>query len=137
MKLSYIIFLSNNQNSTQSDFDNFDVGFTLEQRIQNYEAKDSGWRFDELNSMTKYVFKTTELTGSKNVKLTLKNSALLNNENVDKYCSFLWILTNLHPSQNSQPNRVSSLDKILMNWILEDYILQIDLNVVMFINFEH
>ena len=58
--------------------------------------------------MTKYVFKITELTGWKYVKLPLKNSALLNNENVDKYCSSLSILTNLHPCQNSQPNRVSS-----------------------------
>ena len=35
-----------NQNSTESEVDNFDVRCLLEQQNHNQETKDIGWRFD-------------------------------------------------------------------------------------------
>ena len=70
--------------------------------------KDSGWRFDKINSMTVYFYKTNELNGSKYVKNPLRSNAILDIENNDKYC-FLWsILAYLHPCNNNHPNRVSN-----------------------------
>ena len=75
--------------------------------------KDSGWRFDKINSMTINFYKTNELNGSSYVKIPLRSSSILNIENDDKYC-FLWsILTHLHPCQNSHPNRVSNYKQYL------------------------
>ena len=70
--------------------------------------KDSGWRFDKINSMTVYFYKTNEMNGSNYVKIPLRSNAILNIENNDKYC-FLWsILATLHPCNNNHPNRVSN-----------------------------
>ena len=70
--------------------------------------KDSGWRFDKINSMTIYFYKTDELNGSNYVKIPLRSNTVLNIENNDKYC-FLWsILAILHPCSINHPNRVSS-----------------------------
>ena len=70
--------------------------------------KDSGWRFDKINSMTVYFYKTTELDGSNYIKSPLRSNAILNIENNDKYC-FLWsILASLHPCNFNHPNRVSN-----------------------------
>ena len=41
-------------NLTQTDFDKIDVKSPLEHQIQQQEMKDSGWRFDKINSMTIY-----------------------------------------------------------------------------------
>ena len=69
--------------------------------------KDSGWRIDEINSMTIYFYKTTVMNGSSYVKIPLRSSATLNVENDDKYC-FLWSTSaGLHPRNNSHPNRVT------------------------------
>ena len=71
--------------------------------------KESGWRFDKINSMTKYFDKTGELNGSNYVKNPLRSNAILNIENNDKYC-FLWsILAELHPCNNNHPNKVSNI----------------------------
>ena len=43
-----------NYNITQSDIDNINITFPLERQIQKQEMKDSGWRFDKINSMTIY-----------------------------------------------------------------------------------
>ena len=51
--------------------------------------KDSGWRFDKINSMTVYFYKTSEMDGRSYVKIPLRSDAILNIENNDKYC-FLW-----------------------------------------------
>ena len=51
--------------------------------------KDSGWRFDKINSMTVYSYKTDELNGSNYIKLPLRSNAIFNIENKVKYC-FLW-----------------------------------------------
>ena len=46
------INLNINHNLTQTDIDKIDVKSPLEQQIQQQEMKDSGWRFDKINSMT-------------------------------------------------------------------------------------
>ena len=56
--------------------------------------KDSGSRFDEINSMIIYLYKTGEMDGSNYDKNLLRSNAILNIENKDKYC-FIWsILAN-------------------------------------------
>ena len=93
-------------NLTQTDIDNFDIITPLEQQIQQPEMKDSGWRFDKINS-TVYFYKTNEMNGSNYIKIPLRSNAILNVENKDKNC-FLWsILAYLHPCNNNHPNRVS------------------------------
>ena len=51
--------------------------------------KDSGWRFDKINSMTVYSYKTGELNGYNYVNIHLRSNAILKIEIKDKYC-FLW-----------------------------------------------
>ena len=102
------INLNMNHNLTQSDIDNINITFPLEHQIQQQEIKDSGWRFDKINSMTIYFYKTDEMNGSNYIKLPLRSNSILNIENNDKYC-FLWsILAYLHPCNNTHPNRVSN-----------------------------
>ena len=102
------INLNNNQNSTRSDLDKIDIKAPLEHQIQQQEMKDSGSRFDKINSMTAYFYKTTQLNGSNYVKIPLRSNAILNIENNDKYC-FLWsILPYLHPCNKNHLNRVSN-----------------------------
>ena len=102
------INLNINHNLTQTHIDNYDVKSPLEHQIQQQEKKDSGWRFDKINSMTVYFYKTNEMNGSTYVKIPLRSNAILNIENDDKYC-FLWsILAYLHPCNNHHPNRISN-----------------------------
>ena len=94
-------------NLTQTDFDNIDVKSPLEHQIQQQEIKDSGWRFDKINSMTVYLYKTGYINCSNYVKIPLISNAILNIENNDKNC-FIWsILASLHPCNNNIPNSVS------------------------------
>ena len=89
--------MNRNQNVTKSVIDNIDVKSQLEYQIQIQETRESGWMFDKNNSMRLEFYKTGELKGSSNVKNPLRSSAILNTENIDKYC-FLWsILAYLHP----------------------------------------
>ena len=70
--------------------------------------KDSGWRFDKINTMTIYFQKTGEMNRSSYTKIFLRTNAILNIENNDIYC-FIWsILASLHPCNNNHPNRVSN-----------------------------
>ena len=102
------INLNINQNLTQSDLDKIDIRSPLEHQTQQQELKDSGWRFDKINSMTVSFFKTNELNGSNYVKIPLRSNAILNIEINDKYC-FIWsIIGSLHPCNNNHPNRVSN-----------------------------
>ena len=48
------INLKINHNLTETDIDNIDLKSPLENQIQQQEMKDSGWRFDIINSMTIY-----------------------------------------------------------------------------------
>ena len=102
------INLNNNHKLTQTDIANINVVSALDHQIQQQEMKDSGWRFDKINSMTIYFYKTTEMNGSNYIKIPLRSNAILNVENNDKYC-FLWsILASLYPCNNNHPNRVSN-----------------------------
>ena len=105
------INLNINHNLAQTDIDNIDVKFPLEYQIQQQEMNDSGWRFDKINSMTIYFYKTGELNGSNYVKILLRSNAVLNIENNGKYC-FIWsVLPWLHPCNNTHPNRVSNYEQ--------------------------
>ena len=80
----------------------------LEHQIQQQEMKNSGWRFDKINSLTVYFYKTGELNGSIYIKTPLRSDPILNIEINDKYC-FLWsILAYLHPCNANHPKRVSN-----------------------------
>ena len=97
-------------NLTQSEIDNVNIQWDLEARKQNSEMRESGWVFQEVTSMTKSFYYTGNMDGSSYVKIPLRSSAILNSENVDKYC-FLWsILAKLHPCENNS-NIVSSYRK--------------------------
>ena len=102
------IILNINHNLTQTDIDNIDVTSPLEFQIQQQKMKDSGWRFDKINSMNIYFCQTGIMNGSNFIKIPLRSSAILNIENNDKYC-FIWsILANLYPCNNNHPNRVTT-----------------------------
>ena len=58
-----IINLNSNQNLTETEISNIDVKSPLEHQIQQQEVKNSGWRFDKINSMTDFFYKTGELNG--------------------------------------------------------------------------
>ena len=100
-----------NHNLTQTDIDNIDVNSPLEHQIHQQEMKDSGWRFDKINSMTIHFYKTGEMNGSNYVEIHLRSNVILNYENNDKFC-FLWsILACLHCCNNNHPKRVSKYKK--------------------------
>ena len=65
--------MNNNQNSTESDNDFFDISSQLEQQIQieNQETKNIGIRIDQNNTITIFFYKTTELNGSNYAKVPL------------------------------------------------------------------
>ena len=115
------INLNINHNLTQSDLDKIDVVSPLDYQIQQQQMKDSGWRFDKINSMTVYFYKTTEMNGSNYVKIPLRSNAILNVENNDKYC-FLWsMLAYLHPCNNNHPNRVSNYKQYFNELNIQDF----------------
>ena len=78
--------LNINHNLTKTDIKNNNVVSPLEYQKQQQEMKDSGWRFDKINSMTIYFYKSNEMNGSIYVKIPLRSNAILNIENNDKYC---------------------------------------------------
>ena len=53
----FFITLKINQNLTESDVDNIDKKSSVEHHIHQQELKDSGWRFDKINSLTIYFYK--------------------------------------------------------------------------------
>ena len=96
--------LNINHKLTESDVKNINVESPLEQRIQAQKMKDSGWRFDKINSMTIYFYKTGKMDGRSYVKIPLRSSAILNIENDEKHCFFWSILAKLHPCKNIHSN---------------------------------
>ena len=115
------INLNININLTQTDIANIDIVSPLEHQIHQQEMKDSGWRFDKINSMTVYFYKTNEMNRSNYVKIPLRSSAILNIENNDKH-SFLWsILASLHPCNNNHPNRVSNIRQYFNELNIQDF----------------
>ena len=100
---------------TENDLDKTDVKSPIEHQRQQQEMKESGWRFDKINSMIIYLKKTGETSGSSYFKIPLRSAAFLNFENDDKYC-FIWsIVTKLHPCIILHPNGVPNINKVLMN----------------------
>ena len=96
-----------NHNLTESDINNIDVRSQLEHQIQFQETKESGWIFDEINSMKISFYETGLLNGTSYVKIPLRSNAILNIEKNNQYC-FIWsILASLHPCKNDH-NRVSN-----------------------------
>ena len=92
--------LNINHNLTATDIDNINIISPLENQIQMQEMKDSGWRFDKFISMKISFFKTDELNGLSYVKIPLRANAILNSENIDKFC-FIWsLLAYPHPCEN-------------------------------------
>ena len=115
------ISLNINHNLTQTDIDEIDIVSPLNNQIREQQMKDSGWRFDMINSMTIYFYETTEMNGSNYIKSPLRSNAILNVENNDKYC-FLWsILAYLHPCSNSHPNRVSNYKPYFNELNIQDF----------------
>ena len=110
------INLNINHNITESHLNKSDIKSPLEPQIQQEEMKNSGWRFDKINSMTVYFYKTGELKGLSYVKILLRSNAILNIENNDKD-SFLWsILAYLHPCNNTHPiTELRLINNFLMN----------------------
>ena len=102
------INLNINHNLTETDIDNIDVRSQLEHQNQVQETKESGWMFDKNNSMKTSFHKSEELNGTSYVKIPLRLSAILNIQNIDKYC-FIWsILASLHPCEITHPSRVNN-----------------------------
>ena len=107
-EIELYINLKINHNFTKSDINNIDVRAQLEHQIQIQETKETGWIFDKINSMKISLYKTTDLNGSSYVKIPLRTSAILNIQNIDKYC-FIWsILASLHACENCHPSRVNN-----------------------------
>ena len=97
-----------NHNLTESDINNIDVRSQLEHQIQIQETKESGWFFDKINSMKISFYKTEELNGTSYIKITLRSNAILNIQNIDKYCFISSILASLRPCENTHPSRVNN-----------------------------
>ena len=115
------INLNINHNLTQTDIDEIDIVSPLNNQIREQQMKDSGWRFDIINSMTIYFYETTEMNGSNYIKIPLRSNAILNIENNDKFC-FLWsILAYLHPCNNNHPNRVSNYKQYFNELNIQDF----------------
>ena len=95
-------------NLTQTDIDKIDVRSPLEHRIQQQEMKDSGCRFERVNSMIIIFHKTCEIYGRSYVKIVLRSNAILNIETNDKFCFLWWRIASLHPCNNNHPNSVSN-----------------------------
>ena len=109
MKLNYFFNLNINHNLTETN--DIDVTSQLEHHNQIQKTKNSGWVFDEINSMRKIFYKTGDLNGSGYVKIPSRTSALIHIKNINKY-GFLWsILTYLHPCGNDQLNSVSNCEQ--------------------------
>ena len=109
-EIELYINLNINQDSTESDFGIINVKFQLEEQIQRQELKNSVRRFHRNNSITRYFFNATEMNGWSHVLIPLKNSAILNIQDEDKYCIIWSLLAQFHPiaeSENGHPTRVS------------------------------
>ena len=120
-EIELFINLNMNYNITQSDIDNIDLKSPLEHQIQKQEMKDSGWRFDKINSMTIYFYETTEMNGSNYIKIPLRSNAILNVANNDKYCFLSSILAYLHPCNINHPNRVSNYKQYFNELTIQDF----------------
>ena len=117
----FFINLNINQNLTEIDLDKIDMKSPLEHQIQQQKMKDFGWRFDKINSMIVYSYKTGELNGSNYVKFPLRSNSILSNESNDKYY-FLWsLIAYLHPCNINYPNRVSNYRQYFNEFNIQNF----------------
>ena len=107
--------MNSNHKLTESDLHKIDIKSPLEHQKQQKQMKDSGWRFDKINSVTVYFYKTGEMNGSNYNKIPLRSNAILKIENNDKFCIIWSILASLHPCNNNHPNGVSIYKHFFMN----------------------
>ena len=113
------------ENLAQYGIDSINTQSELKHPIQKQETKESRWIFDKSNSMTLFLCKTTEINGSRYVKIPLRSSAILNDENDDKYC-FLWsILAGLHPCKTHHPKPVSSYRQYFDELNIQEFVFSI------------
>ena len=82
-EIEMFINLNINNNLTETDIINIDVKSQLQHQIQVQETKESGWIFDEINSMRIRFYKTGELDGSSYVKIPLGSIALMNKKMIN------------------------------------------------------
>ena len=70
--------------TSQTDIDKIDV-------ISHIQQRDSCWRFDKINSMVVYFYKTSEMNDSNYIKIPLMSllNTILNVESNDRYC-YIW-----------------------------------------------
>ena len=94
-----------NHNLTPTVIDNIDVKSPLEHQLQQQEMKDSGWRFDKINSMTLFFYQTGIMNGSNYIKIPLRSNAILNSKNIDKYRFSYSKLVSLHRCINNHPEQ--------------------------------
>ena len=99
--------MNKHRNSTECEFDNFNIRFQLEQQIQNQQTKESGWYFESFDSMTLNFYKTTEKNCINYMKKPLRTSTKIFFENDFKTCFLLSTLAGLHPCKTINPYRVS------------------------------
>ena len=110
-----------NHNLTETDIDSIDIKSQLEHPIQQPEMKDSGLRFDKINSMIICFYRTGEIDGRSYVKIPLRSNSISNIENNDKYC-FLWSkIASLHPCKSNHPNRVSNYRQYFNELNIEEF----------------
>ena len=70
--------LSMTHNLTQSELDKIIIQCTLEHRIQTIEMRESGWRFQRINTMRISFYKSGNLKCSSSVRVPLRVSVLIN-----------------------------------------------------------
>ena len=67
------------------------------------------------------IYKTGELNSSSYVKFLLRSNAILNVQNVNKYC-FIWsILAYLQPFNNSHPTRLKNFIQFFIELNIEGF----------------
>ena len=115
------ISLKVNQNLTMRDNEEVNIQGQLDAQITNQEMKDTGWRYNEIHSMTTNFYKTNELNGSSYVKIPLRGSCVLNIEIDDKYCFLCIFLAHPHPCQNSHPNWVSNYRQLFIKFKIDGF----------------
>ena len=100
--------LSITHNLTQSEIGKINIQWTLENRIQSIEMKESVWNFQRNNTMGISFYKSGDLNGSIYFKILLRSNASVNKKNDDKFCFICPKMASLHPGKNDHPSRVSN-----------------------------
>ena len=92
----------------ETNINNIDDKSLLKHQIQVHETKGWGWRFDKINSMKIYIFKTGEMNGRSYVKKVSRSDAILNIEKDDQCCFNRSFSAKLHLCTKNRPNSESN-----------------------------